>query len=98
MSRKPSRHFTQRVHERIGKHVDARYLFRKIRRSVRDDDGFVRLLSSGKGGRRLGQFMWDGTPYFAVICKETQAPVTILKEGYRWYGRKGRTLLKARGS
>lgn len=75
----PHGHFIQRVHERIGPHVDPHAVWVSIIAGIEcrsDDVQFVGRL--GRCGRRLWRFTVDGEPFFVVFDHEKNIPITVL--------------------
>lgn len=81
-----SKHFVQRVRQRIGPHVDPVDLMHYLRDGLQrgnPDIEFVTRLS--RTGVRLFRFTCpgDGRQFYAVIETPSMVPITILPPGYR---------------
>lgn len=85
-------HFTQRVRQRIGEDVNATRLSRKIRASIRDDDGFVRFKAKVQGGKYLYRFRFLSEEYAVVVVFENglAVPITVYTNSMYVWTRKGK--------
>lgn len=72
-------HFIQRVHERIGEHVDAPALYESLRHAIEinaDTVDFIARLNNKE--RRIWRFHIGGQAFFTVYDHTDGCPITVL--------------------
>lgn len=85
-------HFYMRVKERIGADVDPNWLSQRIKKSIKNGDGFVRLRATMRANKHVYRFSLRNEEYAAiVVMKPVPWPITILTMGMRFRTRAGKS-------
>lgn len=73
------RHFYKRVHERIGKHIDAHALYQEIQEAMERADDRVRFkCRTLKKGSNVYRVQIDGEEWLIIADQRENRPITVV--------------------